>query len=377
MSNNLIWYGPPYSYSGYAQHNRAMIFELHKLGWNIQLIPTENSPPEHLIGKDLLLELTKTPHLNREETVCINLIPPPAIGCFSAYTILFTTIESLTVHQGFFRRCSQYDEVWLPCKENVKSMLAAGFPRHKLFHCQEGVHPLIWTPETSPYPKYWSKLFTFFYNGDWSYRKGIDTLITSYAKAFTPTDPVRLLLLVHYQGNGAEKSRQRIITELQEICHKNNIYKLPRIEFIFEHIPDPMLPEVYRCADVYVSPTRGEAWGLPIIQAMSCGIPAIVPNWGGQMDYCNSKNSFLIDTLNFDIIDDKVNLTVDFYREQLFCSPDQNHFTSLLRYAYDHPNEVQRKGKRAREEVSKYFTWERAGKRADKRLRKIYETGLG
>jgi glycosyltransferase involved in cell wall biosynthesis len=38
------------------------------------------------------------------------------------------------------------------------------------------------------------------------------------------------------------------------------------------------LAEKYQCADVFVSTTKGEGWGLTITEAMACGIPVIAPN---------------------------------------------------------------------------------------------------
>jgi glycosyltransferase involved in cell wall biosynthesis len=252
-------------------------------------------------------------------------------------------------------------------------MKKTGWPRKRIFYCPEGVHSNFWTNDTIPNKKYKSHNFTFFYNGDWSYRKGIDTLIRAYSKAFSPTEPVRLLLLVHYQGNGEKTSRQVIGTELKDICNRAGIYRLPKIEFIFGHISDPEMPSVFKCADVYVCPTRGEAWGLPIIQAMSCGVPAVIPEWGGQTDYCNKKNSFLIKTEKFDTIHDKVNLEVDFYRYQQFCFPDENHLIELMRYCYQHPDESKNKGQIAAEHVRKNFSWTNSARIAERRLLEIYK----
>lgn len=374
MNKNLIWFGPVYSYSGYALHNRAMIFELVKLGWNIKLYPTEDYPPTHLIGKDLLLSLAKNPTLPRKETICINLVPPPAIPYYSEYTILFTTLESKTVHPGFLRRCSLFNEVWVPCKMNYKAMRKSGYPKKHLFYCPEGVSSHFWRPNIPKHYKYINKSFTFLYNGDWSYRKGLDILIRAYAKAFSPTDNVRLLLLVHYQGNGEEVSRQRIGTELMQMCNDYNISRLPPIEFIFGHVDDPEMPALFNCADTYVCPTRGEAWGLPIIQAMACGIPPIIPGWGGHLDYCNKKNSFMADIEKFDTIDDKINCTVDFYKDQQFCFPNVDHFSKLMRFCYEHPDEVKKRGRIASDFVRRNYSWELSGIMADIRLKEIYET---
>lgn len=370
-NKNIVWYGPPFSYSGYALHNRAMLFELKKLGWNIRLIPTEEHMPPHLIGKELLIEMSKNTSINPNDSIVVNLVPPPACPFWGKYTILFTTLESKTVHSGFYRRCEQFDEVWVPCTTNAQSLKKIGMAKSKIFTCSEGVHAGFWNSNIKPSSVYKSNHFTFFYNGDWSYRKGTDVIIRGFCKAFLPTDPVRLLLLVHYQGEGYERSKSRILMEFEEMKTKYGIHQTPKIEFIFEHIDDPHLPCVYKCADTYVAPTRGEAWGLPIIQAMSCGIPPIVTDWGGQMDYCNNKNSLLIKTEKFDTIDDKCGLTVDFYQDQNFAFPSLEHFIQQLRYAYNHPDKMKEKGETAREHVKRNFSWEIAGLIADVRLTEI------
>lgn len=38
-----------------------------------------------------------------------------------------------------------------------------------------------------------------------------------------------------------------------------------------------------------------KAFGLPIAEAMLSGLPAIVTNWSGQLDFVNSQNSWLVD----------------------------------------------------------------------------------
>jgi len=375
MNNkNLIWFGPVFSYSGYALHNRAIIFELLKLGWNISLYPTEQGIPDRLIGKEVLLRLMSNHPHDPKNTICINLIPPTSVPFYSAYTILYTTLESKTMHQGYLNRCSLYDEVWVPCKTNYKSFISAGYPRKYLFYFPEGVYHEFWHPSDTKHPLYKSDKFTFFYNGDWSFRKGTDLMIKSFLNTFTSADNVRLLLLVHYQGNTPDVSAETIIKEYSEYVHKHNISNVPQVQFIFDYIPDDELPSVYACADVYLAPTRGEAWGLPIIQAMSCGLAPIVTAWGGQMDYCNKHNSFLIPLEKFDIMDDKVNLCVDFYKEQLFPFPAQKHLEKLLLYCYHNKDICLKKGKIAREHVSKRFPWSLTGRKISERLTKIYES---
>lgn len=373
MTNkNLIWFGPPYSYSGYAQHNRAMLFELVKLGWNIQLVPSEKDIPSGLMGKYILLDLIKPKGFNRPSTISLNLIPPPALPHAAGYNILFSTIESKTVHYGFFNRCTLFDELIFPCQMNVDSMIAAGWPRKRIMVCPEGVYSELFNPFVPGHPDYKSDVFTFFYNGDWSYRKGIDVLIRAYAEAFRPEDPVRLLLLAHYQGNGPELSSIMIPNEIREMCRKYHIDKLPHIEFIFDFIDDRLMPSVYNCADCYVAPTRGEAWGLPICQSLSCGVPAIVPKFGGHMQFCDKHSCYLTDLDGFDIFDDKCELSVDFYKDQLFPFPNVSSFASAMRQAYNDRSTLFKKGLYAAQRMKNVFSWKNAALILERRLLDIY-----
>lgn len=371
MKKELLWYGPAYSFSGYATHNRYMLLGLEDLGWKIKLVGTEKNIPETLIGKERLIKMTKNVLSDEKNAICVNLVPPPGLPAYGKHTILFTTLESLTVHEGYLRRCQQYDEVWVPCRDNYLSMLNAGWPSRKLHLIPEGYDDSIYSPGQTPLPGVKSDKFTFMFVGDWSYRKGIQWMIPAFCKAFTKEDNVRLLISSHYQGGEDERSRARIRDEYQEILQKNKITDPPNIEFIYDWIPDDKLGEFYNSADCMVLLSCGEAWALPLMQGMASGIPAITTSWGGQNDYINKKNGYPVKIKKFDTIHDKIKLSVDFYWYQLFAFPDVEDATKQFRRAYDNQADAKKKGERAQREVSKKYTWKQAALKANKRLEKI------
>jgi len=370
----LVWWGPVYSYSGYAQHNRAIIFELLKLGWDIRLLPTESDIPDGLIGKDRLQSLTKNTHINLEQSICMNLVPPPALPQWGKYTVLYTTLESKTVHPGFLNRIQQYDEIWIPCEDNFISIATSLTKRIPLKVVPEGVDLSLWSSTTPPDKQYKKNIFTFFFCGDWSYRKGNDILIRAFSEAFHYTEPVRLVLFVHYQGSGPEKTYETVTREINYFKTKFSIKNLPQIDIIGEHHDDKDMPGIFKCADVGFFPTRGEAWMLPGIQLMSLGIPIITTAWGGQTDYCNKANSYLIDVEKFDTIDDKVNCMVDFQKGQLLAFPDIDHTVRLLRLAYQRQDIRVSKSHSCLRQIRRDFDWKEAGIIADRRLTKILKT---
>ena len=371
IKKELIWFGPVFSYSGYAEHNRNIIFQLIKHGWKIHLIPSEKDIPKYLNGKEILKELMKNTDIKPENSICINLIPPPALAFWGKYTILYTTLESRTIHPGFLRRCLQYDEIWVPCLANFQSMKIAGVSTKKIKYCPEGVNLDYFNSDVQKDDVYRSNKFTFLFNGDWSFRKGIDILFKAYFKEFSRKENVRLLMFTRYQGNDDEKAIETLMGEYNEFKEKFYKADIPQVDFIYHSVPDYRLPGIFACADVFVMPTRGEAWGLPISQAMSRGIPAIVPDWGGQMDYCTKENAFLIKTEKFDTIDDKINCTVDFYKGQEFCFANCKDLQYQMRLAVTDRNLLKKKGQLAREDMASKWGWEKAGRVANTLLEDI------
>lgn len=58
-------------------------------------------------------------------------------------------------------------------------------------------------------------------------------------------------------------------------------------------LPEPILAERYAGCDIMALPTRGEGWGLPILEAMSCGVPVITTNYSAHADYCKEGSLFI------------------------------------------------------------------------------------
>merc|ERR1711972_1291395 len=58
-----------------------------------------------------------------------------------------------------------------------------------------------------------------------------------------------------------------------------------------EDLPLKTLPRLYRAADAFVIPTRGEGWGRPHVEAMSMALPVIATNWSGSTEFLSETCS--------------------------------------------------------------------------------------
>lgn len=53
--------------------------------------------------------------------------------------------------------------------------------------------------------------------------------------------------------------------------------------------------DFYNASDAYISLHRSEGFGLNLAEAMLFGLPIIATNWSGNLEFCNPKNSVLVD----------------------------------------------------------------------------------
>ena len=129
--------------------------------------------------------------------------------------------------------------------------------------------------------------FTFLHLSSCFPRKGVDVLIAAYAKAFTVTDPVRLIV------KGFPNPHNDVAEQLSRLREAHA--HLAAVEFINHDLDEHRILELYRSADCIVLPTRGEGFNIPAAEALAAGVPLIVTRFGGQMDFLTDGVARLID----------------------------------------------------------------------------------
>ena len=67
-----------------------------------------------------------------------------------------------------------------------------------------------------------------------------------------------------------------------------------RIAYITDDLTEQEMASLYAACDVLVHPYRGEGFGLPVIEAMACGLPVIVTAGGSTDDFATDEFAFRI-----------------------------------------------------------------------------------
>lgn len=122
-------------------------------------------------------------------------------------------------------------------------------------------------------------------------RKAIPLALESFGKAFTKKDDVCLIAKVftkNTNNNQFDVNFNQLYNQFEK--------KFPNhadVELIFDYIPN--IACLYKACDINFSATHAECWHLPSLEALACGLVNVVPRYGGILDFCNDKNSLLID----------------------------------------------------------------------------------
>lgn len=383
--------------SGYALHTRNMALGLDKLGADVELNhcwfagapdieKVEASAPReegciYLDGGDgnsyryrpytepeqtnRILELCRKRSDSGGRTLIVNL--PAASPADNTYRrirerndgfkryIGYTMMETGNLPAGWAEACRYMDEIWVPTAFNKETFSRNGVPENKIKVVPLGVDTTLFDPDkTPPVQIPGVKGFNFLSIFQWTKRKGWDILIKAYLQAFSQADDAALVIRSYYKNGMEVESRIRdYITGLGY-----EIDRIPRISVISPPISAKHMPSLYKACNAFVLPTRGEGWGLPYLEAMAMGMPVIGTRFSAHLDFMNDENSYLIDNLGLEPVDEEQIKDSPLYRGATWGIPSLEHTAELMRRVFENREEAAEKGKTARRDVLSRWTVE-------------------
>lgn len=139
-----------------------------------------------------------------------------------------------------------------------------------------------------PIPRYrqeGSECFSFIFVGSFSFRKGVDLLIEAFMQEFSSNE---VNLHLHCPGANSDA----LYNYLLEVSKKHN--KPGLFSVTTNNLSLAWLNRIYNRSDAFVSLTRGEGWGLPIVEAMLCGLPVIAPLSTSMCSYLTEDVAFCL-----------------------------------------------------------------------------------
>lgn len=371
----VVWYAPLLNFSGYADEARAFALGLRDRGVELRAEAIGDPSPAFLAGLDpamraALDDATRTPR--PKHAVHVLHMPGQTLTRLSgaSYHVARSMFETDGLPADWVPRLNAMDEVWVPTAFNVETFRAAGVdvPIHVV---PGGVHPDAFIG-AEPLPIDGLRSTVFLSVFEWSFRKGWDVLLRAWAKAFSAHDDVTLLLRTYpMRRPGSHMTPADIERQINTFLGNlgTSRKRVAPIVVLHEPVPDAEMPRLYATATAYVSPTRGEGWGRPMLEAMATGLPVIATRWSGNLAFMHEGNSLLLDVETLEKIDQREEL--EFYRGQHWARPSARHLTQLLTSVAADPDAARALGKRAQADVAANWTWSAAVDAASERLNAI------
>lgn len=248
-----------------------------------------------------------------------------------------------------------YDAIQVTGKSNAYFEQLLPEVNKKLHIVPHGVNTEIFKPADMTVDK---KKFTFLFVGGWSQgmhdRKDLGLLLRAFSETFSKDEPVRLLVKINAAYNGPGWNLQN---ELNKLGLKDQTEWAETL-FTLTDLNEKQLANVYQSADVFVCPSRAEAFGLTFLESMSCGTACISSACGGQTEFINDTNGWIVTEGKWSPSKDQEM----FYRGINWWDTDIEVLKKQLRYCFQHQIEVKQKGQLASEEAKKW-TWDETAKK--------------
>ena len=264
-------------------------------------------------------------------------------------------------------------EVWVPSTFVRETYLRAGVPADQVYVVPNGINPEIFSPDAAAIDIRADERFqeikpgatVFLFVGGTISRKGADVLLKAWQQAFTADDNVSLV--VKDFGSGSFYAGQGLGAQIKALSSARSTAP---IVYIDTDLTAAEMTGLYRASSCLVHPYRGEGYGLPIAEAMACGRPTIVTNYGAALDFVNHTTSYLIPASVVRLAQSRIG-DLETVAPPFWAEPDVDALTDLLRHVHNNRDEARDKGLNAAAHMAAHHTWRHAADIVTKRLESL------
>jgi len=114
-------------------------------------------------------------------------------------------------------------------------------------------------------------------------------------KEFDSMHPGEIIYYMH--TNPMDERGEVNLVELRNQYGIDDITKFPSQTDMVVGIPQDTMARMYNSLDVFLLPSKGEGFGIPIIESMACGVPVITTDCTAQSELVKDAGGWLIKDL--------------------------------------------------------------------------------
>ena len=312
------------TFSGYGARSRDFVkalIQLKEEEWDIKIMPQKwGECPWNYLSKDDPLRQLFISNMDKKPDVWVQITVPNEFQPIGNYNIGISAGIETTVFPGEFiegmnrmnlnlvssehskqvASASQFDKIDNRTKQKI-GVIKLEKPIEVLFEGLD-LSKYFKKPQKSNILDNVKEDFCFLFTGHWlpgdfgEDRKNTGLLIDTFLKTFKgPGTKKPALILKVNKVNYSILDREKVIKKINEIKSQYK-GKLPNIYLVHGELTDEEMNQLNNDPKIksFVSFTKGEGFGRPLLEAAITGKPVITTNWSGHIDFIKPDYNILI-----------------------------------------------------------------------------------
>jgi len=214
----------------------------------------------------------------------------PLQDYFKGTNIQWVVFESTLVPPTVMSTMLTADQVWVPSAWGQSVLIENGLDPARCEIVPEGVD----TDRYHPYaPRVNSPILTYLITGKYELRKSIIETVYAWHQEFGNDPDVELVIKTDHFFNKEAK--------YNELTQWIGELGLTNVRVMWGSVPANDMADLYQQAHVFVLPSKGEGWGLPLIEAAAVGLPIITTWHSAHTEFLQHIQSSVI-TVEYDMV---------------------------------------------------------------------------
>lgn len=286
---NVCYHGPLLDYSGYGEANRHAVAALDAAGVTVIAKSVSYALESSDFGAlgELMMKLQNN---TADYKIKILHTTPEQYHKFmepDKYHIGHFFWETDKVPIDFVNGLNLMDEIWTGSEANAEAIKRGGCGKPVYIYPQAIETEREW-PEPYQIDNFDGHLFYSIF--EWTDRKNPLGLLDAYWREFQNDENVGLLIKTYFR-NFTIQNKRMIRQAIAKAKAKSGLEKFPPV-FVYMDLMDRRhIMRLHKTGHCYVTPHRGEGWGLPIVEAVLAGNDVITTAYGGVSEWLQRANA--------------------------------------------------------------------------------------
>ena len=383
---SLVIRAPLMTESGYGTHSRQVYKWARKsrffnkvstqpVPWGITTWSIDSDAQNGIIGEIM----ARSSPENKNFDVSIQVQLPnewdPNLGRVNIGVT--AAVETDRCNPEWIDACNRMNAVIVPSRHTKKTLQNSGALNVPVYVVPESYFETIDLDNDSQLPLDLSAEFNFLAVGQVTGhdpetdRKNTFHLVKWFCEEFSGEEDVALILKTN-SGRNTKIDRNITRQMTEKLVKEVRKGEYPKVHLLHGSLTEDEMACLYRHPQVraFVSVTRGEGFGLPLLEAAASGLPVVATNWSAHLDFLNKGKFIPVNYTLKEISDSRVDNNV-FMKGTKWAYVDESDFKKKIRKLRKSPALPEQWAKSLREEVKKFFSQEAIEKEYETTFEKI------